>query len=166
MALCARLHFFPHSARTIGHKEQKADVPHAHHRRGWRSPTVRPAPPHHPASCHRVGPPTSAASRTARPPKVQPIAPIGVDQPTTLEAALTRACSSTVSRAHSRRHLLVVDHDRAPAGGQREACRGSAAGCKLRPISLPNDSDAEGQQGRQWADSAHSSRQRSGRHSG
>ena len=37
---------------------------------------------------------------------------------------------------------------------------------KLRPISLPNDSDAEGQQGRQWADSAHSSRQRSGMHSG
>eukprot|EP00966_Prymnesium_polylepis_P172765 3995556-Prymnesium_polylepis.1 len=29
----------PHAARTIGQKEKKADAPHAHHRRGWRSPT-------------------------------------------------------------------------------------------------------------------------------
>eukprot|EP00966_Prymnesium_polylepis_P304057 7024648-Prymnesium_polylepis.1 len=77
MAPCARLQFFSHSARTTGQKEEKAEVPHAHHRRGWWSPMVRPAPPHHPASCHRVWPPSSAASRTARPPKVQPIAPIG-----------------------------------------------------------------------------------------
>eukprot|EP00966_Prymnesium_polylepis_P269973 6236904-Prymnesium_polylepis.1 len=31
--------FFSHAARTIGQKEETADVPHAHHRRGWRSPT-------------------------------------------------------------------------------------------------------------------------------
>eukprot|EP00966_Prymnesium_polylepis_P019042 438984-Prymnesium_polylepis.1 len=30
---------------------------------------------------------------------------------------------------------------------------------QLRPFSLPNDGDAEDQQGRQWADSAHSSQQ-------
>ena len=56
MAPCARLQFFSHSARTIGQKVQKADVPHAHHKRGWRSPTVQPAPPYHPASCWRVWP--------------------------------------------------------------------------------------------------------------
>ena len=35
---------------------------------------------------------------------------------------------------------------------------------KLRPISLRNDSDAEGQRGSEWADRAQSSRQRSGMH--
>eukprot|EP00966_Prymnesium_polylepis_P203029 4703817-Prymnesium_polylepis.1 len=39
-----------------------------------------------------------------------------------------RAAASADHRAHSRRHLLVVDHGRAPAGGRRAACRGSATG--------------------------------------
>eukprot|EP00966_Prymnesium_polylepis_P249038 5757930-Prymnesium_polylepis.1 len=63
------LHFFKLSAHnTCTAKGAKADVPHAHHGRGWRSPMVRPAPTHRPASCWRVWPATIAASRTARPP--------------------------------------------------------------------------------------------------
>eukprot|EP00966_Prymnesium_polylepis_P036215 839986-Prymnesium_polylepis.1 len=42
---------------------------------GPRRPGL-PAPPHHPASCWRVCPPTNAASRNARPAKFQPIAPL------------------------------------------------------------------------------------------
>eukprot|EP00966_Prymnesium_polylepis_P296382 6846862-Prymnesium_polylepis.1 len=40
------------------------------------SPTVRAAPPYYPAPYWRVCPPASAEFRTARPPQVQPIAPI------------------------------------------------------------------------------------------
>ena len=37
---------------------------------------------------------------------------------------------------------------------------------EVEALSLRNECDAVGQQGRQWADSGHSSRQRSGMHSG
>eukprot|EP00966_Prymnesium_polylepis_P071182 1653139-Prymnesium_polylepis.2 len=46
---------------------------------------------------------------------------------TTAKAGRTREGSAAGRRAHSRRHLLVVDHDRAPTGGRLGACRGSAA---------------------------------------
>eukprot|EP00966_Prymnesium_polylepis_P251933 5824503-Prymnesium_polylepis.1 len=68
--MAPRVRFFSCGAHHDRAKAAKrADVTHAHHRRGWRSPTVRPAPPHHPASCWRVWSPTSAEYRTARSPK-------------------------------------------------------------------------------------------------
>ena len=92
---------------------------------------------------------------------------MGVDKPTTLAAALTRASAAADRRAHSRRHLLVVEYDAWSAGWWSASCLPMIGSrLKLRPISLRNDSDAEGQQGRQWADRAQSSRQRSGMHSG
>eukprot|EP00966_Prymnesium_polylepis_P083351 1930920-Prymnesium_polylepis.1 len=51
MAPRARLQFFSHAARTNRAKAGTGGrPPHTHHRQGWRSPTVRPAPPHHPSS--------------------------------------------------------------------------------------------------------------------
>eukprot|EP00966_Prymnesium_polylepis_P249858 5776092-Prymnesium_polylepis.1 len=75
--------------------------------------------------------PTRAASRTARPApsQVQPVAPLVPLGVTTQKAGLTSEQGAAADRrAHSRRHLLVVEQDRAPAGGRRAACRGSSAG--------------------------------------
>eukprot|EP00966_Prymnesium_polylepis_P105258 2437704-Prymnesium_polylepis.2 len=44
---------------------------------------------------------------------IAPLVPLGV---TTAKAGCTSEDSAAVRRAHSWRHLLVIDHDRAPAG--------------------------------------------------
>eukprot|EP00966_Prymnesium_polylepis_P209839 4860129-Prymnesium_polylepis.1 len=106
--------------------------------------TVRPAPPHHPASCWRVWSPTSAASRTARPPQVQPVAPL-----------VPRSASPHRRRPHARgqrrrspRALAAEsprsrEHDRSSAGWRRESSLPRIGSrLRLRPFSLPKETSA------------------------
>ena len=138
------------STRRIVQKAAKADGQHAHHRRGHWSSSVRPAPPTHPASCLCARPSTSAAVRTARPPKFRLSRPISTTRASTQKAA--GACDSAAASSfrHAQRHLVVVDDGRAPAGRRRGAWRVSDVRSKLRPILLPNEAPRSSQQGIEW----------------
>ena len=113
---------------------------------------------HLPTTLHHAGafgPPRAPTPALPTLPKSCPsrrsaIVPIGGP---TQKAGLTCEDSAADRRAHSRWHLLVVEHDRAGWRSTNSLPR-IGSRLKLRPFSLPNDSDAEGQQGRQWAYSA------------
>eukprot|EP00966_Prymnesium_polylepis_P159428 3684482-Prymnesium_polylepis.1 len=58
------------------------------------------------------------------PSQLQPIAPIVPIGGPKQKAVRTREGSAADRRANPRRHLLIVEHDRAPAGGRRGAWAG------------------------------------------
>ena len=154
---------FQPSTRRIVQKAAKAEGPHAHHRRGHWSSSVRPAPPTHPASCLCARPSMSAAARAARLPKFGLSRPISTTRAHTHKSA--RACDSAADSSfrHARRHLQVVGHDRARAGRRRGAWRVSDFRLKLRPILLPNEAPRSSQQGIEWQGSARVHGERHGR---
>eukprot|EP00966_Prymnesium_polylepis_P027479 635274-Prymnesium_polylepis.1 len=128
MAPRERLQFFSHAARTnsIGQREQKTDVPHAHHSAGA-------AVPDGPACTSP--PPCIVPPRLARPPRA----------PNPALPALPKSSPSRAARAARRDHneggphergrrrrppralaavspgSRALDQDRAPAGGRRAA---------------------------------------------
>eukprot|EP00966_Prymnesium_polylepis_P056919 1317807-Prymnesium_polylepis.1 len=63
----------------------------------------------------RLPPPRAPQPALPALPKFSRIAPIVSIGVTTVKAGRTREGSAADRRVHSRRHLLVVEHDRAPA---------------------------------------------------
>ena len=119
----------------IGQKQPKARDRHAHHRRGHWSPLPQAAPPTHPAPCPCPPPARSAALRARALRQISPPRRIGAPRATTLPRALARDSVAAASRAHSRQHLQVVEHEPRPRGGRGAARRGAAAGRSRGPFS-------------------------------